>query len=195
MDLSQLHRFQRVDLSETAPSKEIALADHLLRLFTRLGPTKEADSQPAPGVGDVVDDKLSGYRNQIEKLVDSVESHNEQLKEDKRELNQQIEGLTEFIANVLTLLHDFRTAVKSIGNDETLRELETLNESLSRKMEVVGLRRIPDIGAKPDSRYHSVEGTRTREGDQDVGEIVEVITPGYKLHGETIRKALVITAE
>jgi molecular chaperone GrpE (heat shock protein) len=70
-----------------------------------------------------------------------------------------------------------------------------MTEALQQNMKKIGMQEIPAVGEEPDGIYHFVLDTTSAKHEEEQDRIVEVVQPGYTLHGEVIRKANVIVAK
>lgn len=184
MDISsRLRSFEPVDLDEESARVDTAFADQFLKVFTRMAKAQWKTQQKA---------SLSAR-----KVKDHLEEHGDlldELKSRRATMEDRNEQLQRFILEILDLITGFQKTAESIGDSEMLSVAATMQESLEKSMEKIGLRRIPTLGEEPDGMYHFVLDTRAPEGDEETGRIVEVVQPGYVLHGDVVRKANVIAA-
>jgi molecular chaperone GrpE len=96
------------------------------------------------------------------------------------------------VEQLLPVFDDFERAVRAIRthtDDEALvRGLEIVLERLRGVLEAEGLERVTAEGAFDPHEHEAVSST---PGDVSEPTILEVVRPGYRLRGKTIRPALV----
>jgi molecular chaperone GrpE len=181
----RLESFETVSPEENSTkSLDTSFADRFLKVFTRLAKaqwkTQKNSSHSAK--------KVEEYLEEHGDLLDD-------LKSQKADLEDQNEQLERFIIDILDLITGFERTADSSGDPEMQSTASTMREALETSMEKIGLKEIPAIGEVPDSMYHFVLDTRPPEDQSEQDRIVEVVEPGYTLHGNVLRKAHVIVAK
>lgn len=181
---SRLRSFEPVESDGPPPELDTEFADQFLKVLTRMAKAQWKTQQKA----DLSARKVTDYLNEHSALLDD-------LKQRRADLEDRNEQLRRFILEVLDLITGFQQTAEASGDAEMQSTAATMRESLETSMDKLGLRRIPAIGQEPDGMYHFVLDTRTPEEGEKPGRIVDVVQPGYSLHGDVVRKANVIAAK
>jgi molecular chaperone GrpE len=186
VDLDQrLRTFEPVDLAAASSDAAVdtAFADQFLKVFARMAKAQFKTEQKA---------SLSAR-----KVAEHLDAHSDvldDLKRQRADLEDRHEQLQRFVLDVVDLITGFGRTAEASGDAEMQATAATMQRSLDTSMQKVGLRPIPALGEVPDAVYHFVLDARAPERAAERGHIVEVVQPGYTLHGEVLRKANVIVA-
>lgn len=180
----RLKEFEPVSRPESAESPDTAFADQFLKVFRRMAKTQFRAQQKADLSARKVEEHLSARSD----LLDN-------LKSDRAQLEDRNEQLQRFILDVMDLITGFKKTAESTDSADMRSAAATMTETLQQNMKKIGMQEIPAVGEEPDGVYHFVLDTTSAEHEEEQDRIVEVVQPGYTLHGEVIRKANVIVAK
>ena len=184
-DLTErLNNFEPVSRDESAKPPDTAFADQFLKVFRRMAKTQFRTQQKADLSARKVEEHLSARSD----LLDN-------LKSDRAKLEDKNEQLQRFILEVVDLITGFEKTAQNTNNPEMQSAAATMTKALEQNMKKIGMQEIPAVGQEPDGIYHFVLNTTEAEKAEDADRIVEVVQPGYTLHGEVVRKANVIVAK
>jgi len=155
-----------------------------------------AGDQPAPQAPPVVDElaetkKLAEDRlDQLLRLKADFENYRKRVIREQTDLVER--SSQRIVEQLLPVFDDFERAVLAIRthtDDEALvRGLEIVLERLRGVLEAEGLERVVAEGAFDPHEHEAVSST---PGEVSEPTILEVVRPGYRLRGRTIRPALV----
>jgi len=148
----------------------------------QLGPTTEELKQLA-------DDRL----DQLMRLKADFENFRKRELREKTELVER--ASFRVVEQLLPVLDDFDRAIGALrthtDDDALIRGLELVLTRLRGVLESEGLEKVMAEGAFDP---HEHEAVTSVPGDVDEPTVLEVVRPGYKLKGKTIRPALVQVA-
>jgi len=179
-----LQDFEPVDLESEPAPVDTSFADQFVKVFTRMAKSQWKTQQKA----DLSARKIIKHLEERSDLLDDLKQRRAQIEDEKEQLER-------FILEVLDLISGFQRTAEASGDSEMQSTAATMQQALESSMEKIGLQKIPALGEVPDSMYHFVLDTRKAETEHEQNRIVEVIEPGYTLHGKVLRKANVIVAK
>lgn len=180
---TRLRQFEPVNLDGEA-DLDTEQADQLLSLFTRLAKGQWKTQQKAD--------------HAVQKVADYLDEHGDrvtELKEERAALEDRIEQYQRVLLEIMDLFSQLDETAAHSDNEELQSAASTMRDRLSSITAKVGLERIPAQGESPDSLYHHVVDTTEADAPDEKDTIVEVVRPGYLLHGDVVRKADVIEAQ
>ena len=156
------------------------------------GGAGERPAPPSPSVDELAEaQKLAEERlDQLKRLKADLENYRKRVIREQTDLVER--ASLRIVEQLLPVFDDFERAVSSIRthtDDEALvRGLEIVLERLRSVLEQEGLERVGAEGAFDPHEHEAVSST---PGDVSEPTILEVVRPGYRLRGRTIRPALV----
>jgi molecular chaperone GrpE len=166
--------------------------------------TAPASQPPLSGAAGKTPEQLSPTNEELKQLADDRLDQLMRLKADfenfrKRELREKTELVERasfrVVENLLPVLDDFERAIDALrthtDDDGLIRGLELVLTQLRGVLEREGLERVTTQGAFDP---HEHEAVASIPGDVPEPTVLEVVRPGYKLRGKTIRPALVQVA-
>jgi len=164
-----------------------------------------AGDEPAPPAGARADalaeaQQLAEERlDQLKRLKADFENYRKRVIREQTDLVER--ASLRIVEQLLPVFDDFERAVSAIrthtdpdgaerlpANDALVRGLEIVLERLRSVLEQEGLERVEARGAFDPHEHEAVSST---PGDVSEPTILEVVRPGYRLRGRTIRPALV----
>jgi molecular chaperone GrpE len=154
--------------------------------------TPPATPTPGPSVEELqklADDRL----DQLMRLKADFENFRKRELREKTELIERASHRV--VERLLPVLDDFDRAIDALrthtDDDALIRGLELVLTQLRGALEEEGLERVMAEGLFDP---HEHEAVASVPGDVDEPTVLEVVRPGYKLKGKTIRPALVQVA-
>ena len=152
-------------------------------------PAAGADERPIDELQKLADDRL----DQLMRLKADFENFRKRELREKTELIER--ASFRIVEQLLPVLDDFDRAIEALrthtDDDALIRGLEIVLTQLRGVLEGEGLERVLADGAFDP---HEHEAVASIPGDVDEPTVLEVVRPGYKLKGKTIRPALVQVA-
>jgi molecular chaperone GrpE len=155
-----------------------------------------AGEQPAPSVAPPIDElaeakQLADDRlDQLLRLKADFENYRKRVIREQTELVER--ASLRVVEQLLPVFDDFERAVNALrahtDDDALVRGLEIVLERLRGVLEAEGLERVVAEGAFDPHEHEAVSSV---PGDVSEPTILEVVRPGYRLRGKTIRPALV----
>jgi len=155
-----------------------------------------AGDQPAPPAEQKTDELAEAQTlaeerlDQLKRLKADFENYRKRVIREQTDLIER--ASLRIVEQLLPVFDDFERAVTSLRthtDDEALvRGLEIVLERLRSVLEQEGLERVEAKGAFDPHEHEAVSST---PGDVSEPTILEVVRPGYRLRGRTIRPALV----
>ena len=153
------------------------------------GPTAGEDNAATEELQKLADDRL----DQLMRLKADFENFRKRELREKTELIER--ASFRIVEQLLPVLDDFDRAVEALrthtDDDALIRGLEIVLTQLRGVLESEGLERVIAQGAFDP---HEHEAVASVPGDVIEPTVLEVVRPGYKLKGKTIRPALVQVA-
>jgi molecular chaperone GrpE len=162
-------------------------------------PRSEAEGQKGPdgtGGGEFVE--LTTDLDEAVKLAEERMDALLRLKADfenyrKRVIREQTElverASLRMVEKLFPVLDDLDRALQAAqGNDAIVRGIELVKKQLHDVLEAEGLERVTAEGAFDPNEHEAVSSV---PGAVDEPTVLEVVRPGYKLKGRTVRPALV----
>ena len=177
-----------------------------IHVTDRRGAPREPAKAPAeqPAVPETSPEKAAPSTAELQQLADDRLDQLMRLKADfenfrKRELREKTELVERasfrVVEQLLPVLDDFDRAINALrthtDDDALIRGLELVLTQLRGVLESEGLERVIAEGAFDP---HEHEAVMSVPGEVDEPTVLEVVRPGYKLKGKTIRPALVQVA-
>jgi molecular chaperone GrpE len=154
-----------------------------------------AGEQPAPEPA--ATDELGEARKLAEDRLDQLKRLKADFENYRKRVIREQTDLVEraslrIVEQLLPVFDDFERAVSAIrthtDDDALVRGLEIVLERMRGVLEAEGLERVEAQGAFDPHEHEAVSSV---PGDVSEPTILEVVRPGYRLRGRTIRPALV----
>jgi len=150
----------------------------------------ESDEQAAQLVEqDLVEaSKLAEERkDQLLRLKADFENYRKRVIREQTELVER--ASLRMVEKLFPVLDDLDRALDAAkGNDAIVRGIELVKKQLHDVLEQEGLERVEAAGAFDPQEHEAVSSI---PGDVSEPTVLEVVRPGYKLKGKTVRPALV----
>jgi molecular chaperone GrpE len=177
-----------------------------IHVTDRRGAPREPSKVPAeqPAASEGTPEPVGPSADELQQLADDRLDQLMRLKADfenfrKRELREKTELVERasfrVVEQLLPVLDDFDRAINALrthtDDDALIRGLELVASQLRGVLEGEGLERVIAEGAFDP---HEHEAVMSVPGDVTEPTVLEVVRPGYKLKGKTIRPALVQVA-
>ena len=155
------------------------------------GEPEEAASPPAELLALTEAEKLADERlDQLKRLKADFENFRRRVIREQTDLVER--ASLRIVEQLLPVFDDFERGVAALrahtDDDKLVRGLEIVLERLHSVLEQEGLERVEAEGAFDPHEHEAVSST---PGDVSEPTILEVVRPGYRLKGKTIRPALV----
>ena len=163
-------------------------------------PTQEEVESQEPNELQV---KIDGLTKKVEEIDDKykralAETENMRLRMMKQIEEAKIFGIQGFCKDLLEVADVLQVALKSVPRDQVkdehfkslLKGVEMMEQNLQTVFRRHGLNQINPIGAKFDPNEHHAMFEAVDES-KEPGTVAVVTQIGYKLHGRTIRPAMV----
>jgi molecular chaperone GrpE len=156
-----------------------------------------AGEQPAPPVAPQAADELAEAKQLAEDRLDQLLRLKADFENFRKRVIREHTDLVEraslrIVEQLLPVFDDYERAVNALrthtDDDALVRGLEIVLERLRGVLEAEGLERVVAEGAFDPHEHEAVSSV---PGDVSEPTILEVVRPGYRLRGKTIRPALV----
>ena len=106
-------------------------------------------------------------------------------------------GNEDVVKAILPTLDDYERALKSIGDDDSVKSakegMELIYNKLLKTLEAKGLKPMVTIGQVFDVELHEAITQIPAPSDDMKGKIIDEVEKGYFLHDKVIRFAKVVT--
>jgi len=170
----------------------------------RGAPREPAQAPAEPSAPSKTPEQLEPTKEELKQLADDRLDQLMRLKADfenfrRRELREKTDLIERashrVVERLLPVLDDFDRAIDALrahtDDDALVRGLELVLTQLRGALEEEGLERVIAEGVFDP---HEHEAVASVPGDVDEPTVLEVVRPGYKLKGKTLRPALVQVA-
>lgn len=128
--------------------------------------------------------------DQLMRLKADFENYRKRMIREQTEMVDRASlRIVERLLPVLDDLERALTAARDQGAEGIVRGIELVHNHLVDVLRTEGLERVEADGADFDPHEH--EAVSSKPGDVDGPTVLEVVRPGYRLKGKTIRPALV----
>ena len=187
----------REETGEEERRSRVPVRDKRLHLDESSG---EAAPEPSGPSGEL--ERLRASLEEARKVADERYQQMLRLKADlenyrKRVIREQTEiverASLRVVERLLPVLDDLERAIEAArsqpGAEGIVRGMELVHRHLLEALKAEGLERVEAEGAAFDPHQH--EATHSAPGDVSEPTVLEVVRPGYRLKGRTIRPALV----
>jgi molecular chaperone GrpE len=161
--------------------------------------TAQAD-EPAPALEEVASklaetERLAADRlDQMLRLKADFENYRKRVIREQTEIVER--AALRVVETLLPVLDDLERTLKAARSHNAdpaiIKGVELVQAKLHDALSAEGLERIQAEGAAFDPHQHEAISSESREGAEHT--VLEVVRPGYKLKGRTIRPALVHVA-
>lgn len=149
---------------------------------------------------DALEAELASHKDQLLRALAEVENVRRRAQREREDTAKY--AVTSFAKELLAVADNLRRALEAApaegGNGEVVRTLTVGVEATERQLlaafDRAGIRKLEPMGEPFDPNFHQVmfevEGT-----DKPGGTVVQVLQPGYTLHGRLLREAMVGVAK
>jgi molecular chaperone GrpE len=156
-------------------------------------PPRPADD-PEAGAADVLARDVEEAAKLAEERMDALlrlkadfENYRKRVIREQTELVER--ASLRIVEKLFPVLDDLDRALDAAkGNEAIVRGIEIVKKQLHDVLEQEGLERVTADGAFDPAEHEAVSSV---PGDVDEPTVLEVVRPGYKLKGKTVRPALV----
>lgn len=145
--------------------------------------------------------EIASLKDQLLRSVADAENTRRRAQRDREDTAKY--AVSGFAKELLAVADNLRRAIDAVGadvraNDENVSTLLTGVEATERQLQAAferaGIQRLDPLGSPFDPNFHQVmmelEGT-----DKPAGSVVQVLQPGYTIHGRLLREAMVCVAK
>lgn len=145
--------------------------------------------------------EIASLKDQLLRSVADAENTRRRAQRDREDTAKY--AVSGFAKELLAVADNLRRAIEAVGvdvraNDEHVSTLLTGVEATERQLlaafDRAGIQRLDPLGSPFDPNFHQVmmelEGT-----DKPAGSVVQVLQPGYTIHGRLLREAMVCVAK
>lgn len=110
-------------------------------------------------------------------------------------------AVANFAKELVTVADNLRRALESVGEEARTHEavkgltegVEATERAMLAAFERFGVKRVDPMGQRFDPNLH--QAMAQIDADQPAGTVVQVMQPGYVIHGRLLRAAMVIVAK
>jgi molecular chaperone GrpE len=156
---------------------------------------------------DAAEDALGEAETEIGKLKDQILRAMAETENTRRRMKKEIDdaqkyAVSGFAKEILTVADNFRRALDAVPKDnaqnDTFKTLvmgvEATERQLLAAFERFGIQKIDPMGQLFDPHFHQVM-MEAEDLSKPAGTIVQVLQPGYTIHGRLLREAMVVVAK
>lgn len=161
----------------------------------------EAAANTAGGDVAALEAEIASLKDQLLRTMADAENTRRRAQRDREDTAKY--AVSGFAKELLAVADNLRRAIEAVGAearaaDENVNTLLTGVEATERQLlaafERAGIQRQDPLGGPFDPNFHQVmmemEGT-----DKPAGSVVQVLQPGYTIHGRLLREAMVCVAK
>lgn len=161
-------------------------------------PETEAPHMPTSVVEEMATE-IAGLKDQLLRaLADAENTRRRARKEVEDEKKYAVTG---FAKDMLAVADNFRRALEAAPQDiadpavkNLITGVEATERQLLASLERFGIKKLDPMGQVFDPNFHQVM-TEIPDPSQPSGTVVQVLQPGYVIHGRLLREALVAVAK
>ncbi len=139
-----------------------------------------------------------GMETELQRLGAALVAANEQVEEHRQEVSRGREGgwrRAEHLLQAIDAIDDLVTVALQLGEPMLIDRAQRLSRDVIRVFGETGIVEVPAVGVRFDEETHYAAEAQPATGEHRPGEVIALVRRGFRMDGQLLRRALVITAQ